>query len=97
MAHDGGLPAALQAINRQMALPSSAREADLLASLIHVSGDPQLSKALYALLAYREPEEQTATHSPVGTERIAPPVAEAETPELSDGFGECRRSRDGPR
>ncbi len=96
MAHDGHLQAALTAIQRHMPERKVNRADEaVLASLLAVSTDRQLSRALVQLLAFAE------TDPPV--ERVVIP-AETSAPipippslgRLREGFAASQRSRDGP-
>lgn len=105
MALEGRLPAALEAIGRQMesknhrvgALDSS-NEA-VLATLWAFSGDPGLSKALYKLLTLdQEQDSDTQSPSVLSVETDESPTAfpNGRHGPLPGQFSECQRSRDGP-
>ena len=103
MALDGRLPAALEAIHRQMESQDhkspSVSKADeaMLASLLALSVDPQVSHALIKLLSLGEP---ALTRKPtIAIEAQAespPPIAECDSAVPVEGFAESQRSRDGP-
>ncbi len=105
MALDGRLPAALEAIHQQMEsrdhkspAMSKADEA-MLASLLAMSGDPQISHALIKLLSLGEPAYVPAVpHLEVEPEQDDPPntYAECDSAVPVDGFAKSQRSRDGP-
>jgi|GEM_PF-1135084 len=105
MALDGRLPAALEAIHQQMEsrdhtspAMSKADEA-MLASLLAMSGDPQVSHALIKLLSLGEPVAfASAPRLEIEPETDDPPNPrpERDTVVLVDGFAESQRSRDGP-
>ncbi len=99
MAGSGQLPGALQALHRQMASASSETskaEEVVFASLLAVSGDKDMSRALLHLLTFIEPPEAERPIL-VSTEESSPPTP---IPPLlgapQDGYFDCRRSRDGP-
>jgi hypothetical protein len=92
LAHDGRLPAALQAIHQQMDRPE-AFPGDVLASLIAVSNDLELSKALYALLSLKAKDDPQPTALPVVERTVVLPSA---VPALSEGYFRSQRTRDGP-
>ena len=104
MALDGRLPAALQAVTRQIenadANFAEIEDADVAvwASILAFSGDPELSGALYRLLSLDATAIPMRRH--VGFEPddwVAPPAFR--TPDqksLPDAYIQCRRSRDGP-
>lgn len=104
MALAGRLPAALEAVSRQIeshdqSLASTeGAEAAVWASLLAFSGDPELSNALYRLLAL----DATAPAAPrqYGFEPddwVDPPsFLSPDLASLPDAYVQCRRSRDGP-
>jgi hypothetical protein len=100
MALDGRLPAALEALQARMPDQDvSARgQAVALASLLAVSGDPQLSHALFALL--RIPPQVAATEQPKAVkpleEPTGPPLVPKSLGSSQAGFLKLQRSRDGP-
>jgi hypothetical protein len=96
MALDGRLPAALEAVSRQMESQDhrsgSIEKADaaVLASLLAFSNDPDLSDTPeaapnHALGLDEEPESEPRPLSP-----------DSETPAMPDGWIKNQRSRDGP-
>lgn len=105
LAEGGALPAALAAIQQRIDTPQTrgslqARADHLaMASLLSLSGDPQISRALARLLAFNvvsdEPKPVPAgvTAEPEDTE---PPPIERSLGKPQDGFLRCQRSRDGP-
>ncbi|HJP84044.1 MAG TPA: hypothetical protein VJ835_11125 [Fimbriimonadaceae bacterium] len=104
MASDGRLPAALQAVSRQMEANSSRtatyKEADaaVLASLLTLGADSDLSQALLTLLSLDVDEPSTMTVPPQREESDdPPPKPEFNGPDTRSGFETCRRTRDGPR
>lgn len=105
MALDGRLPAALEAVTRQLEgqnhRSTSVEKADaaVLASLLAFSSDPGLSHALFQILNLDRPVDTTRT-SLVGIDESDSdrnPTVFADKPHsIPDGALECRRSRDGP-
>lgn len=104
MALDGRLPAALEAVSRQMEardhLTGGSSEADaaVLASLLALSGDPDLSHALFQLLAI-EPSigKVTQTQKIEPDDQITPvPIDSQAGQSLPEGCLKSQRSRDGP-
>jgi len=98
LACDGHLPAALKAIHRHMRKPE-AKEADnvLLASLLAVSSDREMSEALQHLLALTSPPEEPQVATPAPEPEASPPIsAPAHLGAPQDGHGTSQRSRDGP-
>ncbi len=104
MALDGRLPAALEAVSRQMEardhLTGGSSEADaaVLASLLAMSGDPDLSHALFQLLAI-EPSigKVTQTQKIEPDDQITPvPIDSQAGQSLPEGCLKSQRSRDGP-
>jgi len=97
MASNGQLPGALDALHRQIARsPESTRSADevVLASLLAVSGDKTMSRALMQLLVCIQPDEPKKATT---VREESPPVAippSLGTPQ--DGYLDGRLSRDGP-
>jgi hypothetical protein len=104
MALDGRLPAALEAVSRQIeshdrSLGSSENaEAAVWASLLAFSGDPELSGALYRLLSLDAaviPQPTSDGMEP--DDWVDPPKYQRSgTFTLPDAYVQCRRSRDGP-
>lgn len=104
MALDGRLPAALEAIHRQMESQdhkspavSKAEEA-MLASLLALSNDPQVSHALIKLLSLGEPAAMPRPSLAIEAQDESPPnsIAEGDSAVPVEGFAESQRSRDGP-
>jgi len=106
MALDGRLPAALEAIHRHMEsrdhqspAVSKADEA-MLASLLALSSDPQVSHALIKLLSLGEPFQASSGKSKLVIEAQdeSPPsaIVEGDAAIPVEGFAESQRSRDGP-
>lgn len=105
MALDGRLPAALEAVSRQMESQDhrsgSIEKADaaVLASLLAFSNDPDLSKALVRLLALDAPID-APSHAWIPDEEPEPeprPLSqEGSAPAIPDGWIKNQRSRDGP-
>lgn len=105
MALEGRLPAALEAIGRQMESKShrvgaldSSNEA-VLATLWAFSGDPGLSKALYRLLALDQEQDsaQPTSNDPSFETKASPAtVPTGRHGPLPGQFSDCQRSRDGP-
>ena len=95
---DGRLPAALEAIHRQMASSESEQLSDRdqqeLASLLSGGIDSQLSHAFLALFKKHEPANQPR--------QVASNSQNSRVPDLDlphgprDGFERSQRSRDGP-
>jgi hypothetical protein len=104
MARDGRLPAALEAVSRQMEFhehrsgPHEKADAAVLASLLAFGSDPDLSKALFKLLSLDHfPTADSASERPkLADELQAPVLPNGDSPPLPDAFRDCRRSRDGP-
>jgi hypothetical protein len=100
MAWNGQLPGALDALHRQMARSERNCAADevAFASLLAVSGDKNMSRALLHLLALIEPAPPEQPRQIVVAEESSPPVPiPPSLGALPDGYFACRRSRDGPR
>jgi hypothetical protein len=100
MAWNGQLPSALHALHRQMAkAPERTCAADevVFASLLAVSGNKDMSRALLHLLTYVEPAAtETPTHV-AKSDEASPPVPIPPTLGTpSNGYFACQRSRDGP-
>ncbi len=104
MALDGRLPAALEAVSRRMEAQDhrsgSIEKADaaVLASLLALSGDPDLSHALFQLLTLDQgpsPAHQTESKK---FQEWQEPASFDLTPEprLPEPSLESQRSRDGP-
>ena len=105
MALDGRLPAALEAISRQMeAQNHRSNKVDrsdeaVLATLLAFSGDPDLSNALYKLLSLDQPTDQVrASLVDLGDSEPerSPIMSSGEVPALPVVSLESQRSRDGP-
>jgi hypothetical protein len=101
LAHEGRLPAALQAAHRQMLLepqgPLGATEESVLASLLAASRtSPELSEAMFRLLLGELAPTPVAEAAEIAAfeSHVAPPPAD-ERP-LDSPFVESQRSRDGP-
>lgn len=105
MALDGRLPAALEAISRQMEAQNhrsnkvERSDEAVLATLLAFSGDPDLSNALYKLLSLDQPTDQVRSGlidlGDSGPERT-PIMSSGEAPALPVVSIESQRSRDGP-
>ncbi len=98
LSHNGGLPRALHAVQRPDSAPVLQRaKADeyALASLLRLSGDPQFSSALSALLVMRS-EEVEASFGPVVAEPHGTNFPAPFDGKLREGFDRSQRSRDGP-
>ena len=104
MALDGRLPAALQAVSRQIeshdrSLASSEdAEAAVWASLLAFSGDPELSGALIRLLSLESDESQKQSQRGFEPDDWVdlPTYLSPDFASLPDAQVQCRRSRDGP-
>jgi hypothetical protein len=105
MALDGRLPAALEAVSRRMEAQDhrsgSIEKADaaVLASLLALSNDPDLSKALFCLLALDAPLDAPAVSLGIAEEPSREPRSlpiDSDAPRVPDGWFENQRSRDGP-
>jgi hypothetical protein len=108
MALDGRLPAALDAIHRQMESTGSehaslkAANGMALVSLLAMSGDPQFSQALVKLLAMSSGDAVEAKPSgkqyrdQFADDLANPPPCPRRLGSLTDGFFGSQRSRDGP-
>ena len=103
MALEGRLPAALEAISRQMesdhrAVGSSKVDEAVLASFLAFSGNPSASHALYTLLCAGEPssEPKKALVADVEGEISLPVLDVGDSDPLPAGYAGSRRSRDGP-
>jgi hypothetical protein len=105
MALDGRLPAALEAINRQMEAQdhrlSAIERADeaVLATLLAIGGDPDLSHALFKLLALDQSADSVDRPVPEPSD-VADECQAFQTDETSAlpvVSIESQRSRDGPR
>ncbi len=95
LAREGRLPAALDAIHREMdraPVAATATEQAIIASLLATT-DPHLSHALFSLLRPESPGKPAKALEP----REPQTPAEPPEPTPADGFSECRRTRDGPR
>jgi len=105
MALDGRLPAALEAISRQMEAQNHRSNAversdeAVLATLLAFSSDPDLSNALYKLLSLDQPADQVRSDlkdlSDTEPER-SPIMSSGDVPVLPVVCLESQRSRDGP-
>ena len=97
LAVDARLPAALEAIHRQMAEPGAAklseREEQALASLIAAGTSDQLTRALMSFL-WRRDEVSPVKQSP--RDASAAVVRPGASPPPQAGFERCQRTRDGP-
>jgi hypothetical protein len=98
LAMDARLPAALEAIHRQMAEPGgsqlSEREEQALASLIAAGTNVQLTRALISFL-WNGPET-TSKSDPSSIELAIPVIGNNASPPPQDGFERSQRTRDGP-
>ena len=94
MAHEGRLPAAIEAIQRLDGEASAEREA--FASLLAASKDADFTQALFTILRWVDAPATTpqAAILPEGAERL--PIHSVASLAISDGFQASRRSRDGP-
>jgi hypothetical protein len=105
LAEVGALPAALAAIQQRIDSPSrqtvaSARADQLaLASLLSMSADPQLSRALAQIFSIQVANEPVASVKPAELIEAdtgePPPVAQC-IGKPHDGYLNSQRSRDGP-
>ena len=107
LAERGALPAALAAIQQRAIAPESQKalnqaKADpyALASLLSLTGDPQLSRALAQLFSIHVACEPVACAQPAALRELdsggePPPIALC-IGEPCDGFLRSQRSRDGP-
>jgi len=95
---DGRLPAALEAMHRQMANPGSEklsdRDQEVLATLLAASGDGPLNHSFFAYLLNREERNQAQVI--VADESRAPIDLCGDSPPPQDGFERYARTRDGP-
>lgn len=95
---DARLPAALEAIHRQMAEPGgsqlSEREEQALASLIAAGTNVQLTRALMSFL-WNGPETASKI-DPSSFELANPIIGSNASPPPQDDFGRSQRTRDGP-
>ena len=104
MAEGGALPAALAAIQQRAERPGSFKQARadelMLASLLSLSGDPQVSHALARILSIQYTNEPAASAQPEGLLRAEPagepPPTDSPSGKTRDGFLNSQRSRDGP-
>lgn len=104
MALDGRLPAALEAVSRKMEAQDhrsrSIERADaaVLASLLALSGDPDLSHALFQLLSLDQASESTDRSSVRKLDEWVEwiPLGSPPEPLHSEPSLESQRSRDGP-
>lgn len=96
LTREGRLPAALDAIHRELALPEAAfsDEDDAMLASLFAAHDPHFSSALFALLRGRVPEPESPR--PLEIPEPKPEISIGEAPAPCEGFAECRRSRDGP-
>jgi hypothetical protein len=102
LAHEGRLPEALQAVSRQLEMQdngserSKDAEAAVLASLLAMGSDPDLSHALFQLLSLDQ-LDAPPTHSSNADLRVEPPdIPTYEISRIPDAFRTCGRTRDGP-
>jgi hypothetical protein len=104
MALEGRLPAALQAVTRQIEsaeanlASTDDAEAAVWASLLAFSGDPELSGALIRLLSLDVSlPERSSGKAFEPNDWVDPPVfLSPDRASLPDAHVQCRRSRDGP-
>jgi hypothetical protein len=98
LAVDGRLPAALDAIHRQMDRPGieqlSERDQETLASLLAAGLDTQFSNAFFAYL--NRGNEHPHTPILASKELGRPILASRGVPPTQEGFERFQRSRDGP-
>jgi len=98
LAVDGRLPAALEAINRQIVQPGSEklseREEQALASLIAAGTSAELTRVLMSFLWQDGAKPQTS--KPIDLESSRPIVCHLNCLSLQDGFERSQRTRDGP-
>lgn len=99
MAAEGRLPAALKSMHRGIAAPanrlSSAADNVVLASLIAVSSDHEISQVLLNILSLVETGVENSP-SEFGAEPRQSIAGPPQLGALTDGFLSCQRSRDGP-
>ena len=98
LAVDGRLPAALEAIHRQMASSESEnlsdRDQQELASLLAGGIDSQLSHAFLALFKKNKSAIQPRV---LATDSISTPIPDQDSAkDPRDGYERSQRSRDGP-
>jgi hypothetical protein len=95
---DGRLPAALEAIHRQMAMTGterlSEREEQALASLIAAGSSAQLTRALMSFFWLDDEKPRLTT--PISRDPSRPVACTCESPPPQDGFERSQRTRDGP-
>lgn len=100
MASEGRLPAALDAMHRHMAKPTQSQvrptENVVLASLLAVSNDREMSQFLWQMLSIAEPTDPVVS-IPVEPEAVAPIECPPRLGDISEGFFASGRTRDGPR
>jgi hypothetical protein len=98
LAFEARLPAALEAIHRQMAQPGAAQlseqQEQALATLIASGSAAQISQALFSFLWSNQDEPLVAEAADLV--RRQPAIGPGESPPPSDGYAQCRRTRDGP-
>jgi hypothetical protein len=98
LAVDGRLPAALEAINRQMTQPGaeklSEREEQALASFIAAGTSAQLTRALMSFLWQSKEPRPTTQH--LEREPARAITSQGDSPPPQDGFRRSQRTRDGP-
>ncbi len=98
LAVNGRLPAALEAMHRQMAQPGEVQltrsEEQALASLIAGDSSVELSQALLHFLRFgAEKPQQTVIFEDPSPQPI---IARGDSPPQQDGFSRFQRTRDGP-
>ena len=98
LAMDSRLPAALEAIHRQMAEPGgsllSEREEQALASLIAAGTNAHLTRALISFLWNDVDVAKSLDCS--STELRKPIIGSCTSPPPQNGFSRSQRTRDGP-
>lgn len=100
MAWNGQLPGAIDALHRQISEGPdgvAAAENAVFASLLAVSSDRSMSRALLQLLAYVDVSTPETSAPILASEECGPPITVP--PSLGspdEGYFTCRRSRDGP-
>lgn len=98
LALEGRLPAALQAVHATLDRPALPAEEQrkVLAQLLSVSSDAELTRVFASLLALVTDDPETKDAETPGEERSAPTLPTETRARVPDGFLACQRSRDGP-
>jgi len=104
MAEHGALPKALQAIHQRsldndQKLDSAKADQFALASLLSLTGDPQLSSALaqiFSIQVAAEAQPVSSTFSQAESDDSDPPPVDRTIGTPQRGFLSSQRSRDGP-